>query len=403
MASSSALPPLPDPPYRKAWGQRLQGKRVLITGPAARGIGRHIAHIYAIHGASVALADILPLDGVVEECRRLGSPTVVPLPFDAGKEGEGTRMTQAAAFALGGLDIVVLNHTVGVFSAMCEDPNLLQAMRRNMAINFFGYAEIAHAAVPFLEASGREGWTSARAAGARSGFCSSSSHPFRPSSLVVISTLAAKIPMLSTHAYAASKAAVSKWFECLRVELEHGSWSRGREPVPTSEVLKISLVYFSAIKTDTLLRALGDPGGANAKALSLAAEPLDAAEATVRAGLNAARNTYFPASVGVMPRLYAAWPWLVRKIVQSVVVQQVGPPPAPPAPAPAAAPAAPAPPASPQPASPKAPPASPSAATALPPPPPSPPSALPPPPPAATPRSASSTEAEAFELDTRAA
>ena len=291
------------PPIKKdkALERKLRGKRLIVTG-CAIGVGRHLAQIYAAHGARIALADILDTAEVEKECQQLGAEDVLSIHFDAGQEGGGARMVATAAEHFGGgLDILVLNHTVGVFSPMLCEPNLNATAVRCAKINYLGYVEIQTAAMgPLL-------------AGAREAKKANPGAP--PSSIIAISTLAAKIPMLNTHAYAASKAAITAWFQCLRLELRHDTELRN--------LIGVSLVYFSAVKTDTLVRALGGPSGPNPRALSLAAEPLDAAWATVRAGARGARDTFFPSSIGFMPRLYALWPWLVRRIVQSVVVKQV--------------------------------------------------------------------------------
>ena len=282
---------------RKALRVALEGQRVLITGAAlADGVGRILAHVHALHGSLIAVADIADLEPVAAECRALGAARVVAIAFDAGVEGDSARMVQAAAAALGGtLDFLYLNHNAGVFSPMLQHPNLLGTARRLMAINFFSYAEAADAALPLLAAG-------ACARGAA-----------RPSCIVAISSLAAEVPMLDTHAYAASKAAIASWFGCLRIELRRDAAWAGR--------VAACLVVFSAVKTATLVTALGGEGGPNKKVLQMAAHPVDAAFATVEAAVARAPVTHFPRSVGVLPRLYAVWPWLARKLINSVTVK----------------------------------------------------------------------------------
>jgi short-subunit dehydrogenase len=135
--------------------------------------------------------------------------------------------------------------------------------------------------------------------------------------VVAISSLAAEVPMLDTHAYAASKAAIASWFGCLRIELRRDAALAGR--------VAACLVVFSAVKTATLVAALGGEGGPNKKVLALAARPVDAAFATVEAAVARAPVTHFPRSVGVLPRLYALWPWLARKLIDSVTVKSGAP------------------------------------------------------------------------------
>jgi len=298
------------PPYdpsrlrpRAALRRALAGRRVLITGPALDGVGRVLAHIHALHGAEVALADVLPLEAVAAECAALGAARVVACRFDAALEGDSARMVREACAGVtgGALDAVYLNHNAGVFCAMLEQPELVKCARRLMAINFFSYAEIADAAMPFL-------LDAARAAGADKGAAA-------PSAIVAISSLAAAMPMLDTHAYAASKAAISSWFSSLRIEL--------RRDAARARLVQVNLMYFSAVRTATLVRALGGEGGPNQRVLALAADPVDAAFATVEACRLRRPVSYYPENVGILPKIYAIWPWLARRIVSSVVVKAV--------------------------------------------------------------------------------
>jgi NAD(P)-dependent dehydrogenase (short-subunit alcohol dehydrogenase family) len=282
---------------RPALRAALAGRRMLVTGAAlADGVGRVLARILALHGASVALADVLPLEEVAAECRALGAPLVAACAFDAAKEGDSARMVGEACAALGGpLDAIFLNHNAGCFAPMLEQPNLLGTARRLMAINFFSYAEIADAALPHLAAA-------ARARGA-------------PSSIVAVSSLAAELPMLDTHAYAASKAAISNWFGCLRIEL--------RRDAALARLVSVGIVYFSAVRTATLVRAMGGTDGPNQRVLALAAAPQDAAFAVVEACVSRRPVTHFPASIALLPWLYAVWPWLARRLVNTVTVKHV--------------------------------------------------------------------------------
>ncbi len=310
--------PAPAPPPAVAPDRRLRaalsGWRVLITGPAA-GVGRALAHVYAAHGAHVALADIADTSAVEAECRALGAAGVVSAPFDAGKDGDGARMVAAVAAAWGGeIDGVVLNHTIGVFGSVLDERDPAAVAARNMRINYLAYVEVQAAAMGPLLAAARARAAAAATAAAPGGACRGGRA--RPSSIVAISSLAALLPMLNTHAYSASKAAITNWFDCLRLEID-------ARPDVTG-LLTVGLVFFSAIKTETLLRALGPLDGPNKRALSFAASPVDAAWAVVRAGVSGAARTFFPANVGAMPTLYALWPALARRIINSVVVKQVG-------------------------------------------------------------------------------
>ena len=272
---------------------------MLITGASLEGIGRILAHIHSLHGAEVAIADLLPLEKAAEECRKLGAARVVCVQFDAGKEGDSIRMVEEVAAQMTGgvIDDLYLNHNLGVFSPMLEQKDLLETARRNTRVNYFGYIEIAHAAQPFL-------LDSARARDDK-----------KKSTIMVISSLAAAVPMLNTHCYAASKAAISAWFKCLRLEL--------RSSPELSKLLSVCIMNFSAVKTKTLISALGGEGGVNKKVLAIAADPVETSWATVCAAMKNVPNSYFPSSVGALPIIYSVWPWLGRQLVNSVPTHAV--------------------------------------------------------------------------------
>jgi short-subunit dehydrogenase len=281
----------------------LANKRVLITGASLDGVGRVLAHIHALHGAEVVLADILPLDEVAGECRSLGAARVICCNFDAGLEGDSARMVRESVVKLSGgvLDAVYLNHNAGCFAPMFVQPDLVGTARRLMRINYFSYVEIADAALPFLaDAAAATAATGKR--GART-----------KSSIVVISSLAAQMPMLDTHAYAASKAAISSWFNSMRIEL--------RRNEKLNPLIAVNIVYFSAVRTATLVSAMGGENGPNQHVLKIAASPLDAAKATIEACISGRAVSHFPSNIAILPKIYAIWPWLARRLVSAVKVE----------------------------------------------------------------------------------
>ena len=299
----------------------LSSRRCLITGPSLEGgVGRILAHILSTNGAEVILADILPLEAVAEECRKLGAKRVICVQFDAGLEGDSARMVREGVAQLSGkvLDALFLNHNAGCFSPMLEQNDLIPLARRLMRINFFSYAEIEDTARPFLLEAAREKTVNSNTSTSSSIFnvpfctCFRKKPTSIPSSIVVISSLAAEVATLDTHAYAASKAAISKWFECLQIE-------KKRTP-EINKLLTISIVYFSAVKTKTLINAMGGLNGPNKHVLELAADPKDAAKAVIDASLKGIERSYFPSYVAWLPYLHNLFPSLVRGILDGVKV-----------------------------------------------------------------------------------
>ncbi|KAJ3332299.1 Transmembrane 6 super member 1, partial [Gonapodya sp. JEL0774] len=131
--------PHPNPIYEKA----LKGKRVVVTG-ASNGIGRDLALLYALHGSHVCVAsrDLAGLQKVRSEClavraaardarRKAGGEdvwtgsdddAVLVVRYDALAEGANERLVGEVVGKWGGLDVLVLNHTMAPFYRLLSAP-----------------------------------------------------------------------------------------------------------------------------------------------------------------------------------------------------------------------------------------------------------------------------------------
>jgi NAD(P)-dependent dehydrogenase (short-subunit alcohol dehydrogenase family) len=165
----------------------LAGKRVLITG-AARGIGAGLAERLGAQGARMALVGLEP-DRLAAVAERCGEGTFVA-ECDVSDRDAVTQAIDAAATALGGLDVVVAN--AGIATA---GPLRLQEVRsweRVIEINLLGVMYTDRAALPHLERS--RGY------------------------LLNIASAAAVAHGPGMTAYCAAKAGVEAMTDCLRVE-----------------------------------------------------------------------------------------------------------------------------------------------------------------------------------------
>ncbi|HKP92157.1 MAG TPA: SDR family NAD(P)-dependent oxidoreductase [Thermoleophilaceae bacterium] len=187
----------------------MTGQRVLITG-AARGIGAAVARRLAGRGARVAVAGLEPelLERVAAECG--GGPW---WECDVTDRDRVQEVVDAAAEALGGLDVVVAN--AGVAAQMTIVGGDVDVWDRTLAVNLQGVFNTLRAAGPHIAHPG--------------GYA------------LAVSSLAAAIHLPLMSPYCASKAAVEALADCLRVELR-----------PTGA--RVGVAYFAELDTDMTSR-----------------------------------------------------------------------------------------------------------------------------------------------------
>lgn len=164
-------------------------QRVLITG-AARGIGAALAEKLAQRGDRLALVGLEPekLAAVAERC---GDGTFVA-ECDVSKPEQVSAAVDAAAEALGGLDVVVAN--AGIATGGPLELQDMRAWERVIEINLLGVMYTDRAALPHLRKS--RGY------------------------LLNIASTAAVLRAPGMSAYCAAKAGVEALSDCLRIETQ---------------------------------------------------------------------------------------------------------------------------------------------------------------------------------------
>jgi NAD(P)-dependent dehydrogenase (short-subunit alcohol dehydrogenase family) len=196
----------------------MAGKRILVTG-AARGIGAALAERLASQGARLALVGLEPeaLAAVAERC---GEGTFVA-ECDVSDKGQVFAAMDAAAEALGGLDVVVANAGIATAGPLrLQDVSLWE---RVIEINLLGVMYTDRAALPHLERS--RGY------------------------LLNIASSAAALRAPGLSAYCAAKAGVEALSDCVRMELA----PRG---------VGVGVAYFLFLDTDMVRDAERElPGG----------------------------------------------------------------------------------------------------------------------------------------------
>jgi len=171
----------------------LTGKVCVVSG-AGPGLGRQAALLLAAHGADVVLASRRQkaLDEVAAEVEAAGG-RVLAVPTDITDPDQCARLAAAAEGELGGIDALVNNaFRFDVFQTF-EDVDL-DAWRKIMETNLFGSLQLTRAVLPSLRRRGG-------------------------GSVVMVASMAARIPPPLQGGYAISKGALLTATRVLAAEL----------------------------------------------------------------------------------------------------------------------------------------------------------------------------------------
>lgn len=162
----------------------IDGARTLVAG-ATGVLGSALARAMAAEGARVAVAGrSAGLDALAGE---LGG--VPAFRFEALDLDRCAAVPDAAADALGGLDLLVVAFGVAAFGPAVEEDDAL--VEELMTINAMAPMTMTRAAIRRMAGSG---------------------------AVVVLSAILADVPTAGMAAYSASKAALSAWLTALRLE-----------------------------------------------------------------------------------------------------------------------------------------------------------------------------------------
>ena len=165
---------------------------VAITG-ASKGIGAELARQLAAKGAKLVLAarNEKELEAVAAGCRKAGA-SVVTVKADVAVERDCQAIVAGAVLAFGRLDTLVNNAGVSMW-ARFEDIDDVSILERIMQVNYMGAVYCTRHALPHLRAvRGR---------------------------IVGIASLAGRTGVPTRSGYAASKHAMTGFFDSLRIEL----------------------------------------------------------------------------------------------------------------------------------------------------------------------------------------
>lgn len=200
----------------------LRGKRVLVTG-ASSGIGADLVRELAGAGADLILSArrLKELDELAAEVGRAGVQ-VVAIPADLSTPAGADELAAKAAQALGGVDVLVNNAGIDLLGRPWKE-GLADLGDRLMQVNTLSPLRLTNRLLgPMVE----------RGAGA----------------VVFISSVAGWAPFPGAAWYAASKAALARFAETIRIDL------RGTG-------VHVLAVYPGPVHTPMLERALSSEAG----------------------------------------------------------------------------------------------------------------------------------------------
>lgn len=168
----------------------LHGKVVLITGPA-RGIGAETARRLAARGARLSLVGLEP-ERLASLAAELGAGHVWH-PADVTDQAALDRAVSATVQTLGGIDVVFANAGIACVGTVATSP--ADALARTLEVNLIGVVRTVSATLPHVTA--------------RRGYC------------LLMASASALAPLPGMAAYSASKVAVERFADALRLEVTH--------------------------------------------------------------------------------------------------------------------------------------------------------------------------------------
>ncbi|MBN1220471.1 MAG: SDR family NAD(P)-dependent oxidoreductase [Anaerolineae bacterium] len=249
--------------------------RVIILTGATQGIGRATARVLAGAGCKLALAArrVEPLQKLAGELTA-ARHQVVAIPTDMGDPAQAAALAQKTFEAFGRIEVVINNAAIGVRDRVLD----LQETdaRRVMDVNYFGPVALIQAAAPYLKANPDGGL------------------------IINVSSIVGRRAMPGIAGYCASKAALEKMAESLRLELK-------------ADNIRLSTVYPGVTATRFNDNSLG--GSPTGRGRSAGAPPEQVARAILKTIRREPRDVFITLFDRTFVTASMLWPWLMDKLL----------------------------------------------------------------------------------------
>jgi short-subunit dehydrogenase len=249
--------------------------RVVILTGASQGIGRATTHVLAQAGCKLALAarNAESLQALADELRRAGHEAIA-CPTDMGDTAQAVALARQTADAFGKLDVVINNAAIAVRDRLTDLRE--DEARRVMDVNYFGPLALIQAALPYLKANPDGGL------------------------IINVSSIVGKRAMPGIAGYCASKAALEKMAESLRLEV-------------MADNIRVSMVYPGVTATRFNDNSLG--GSTHGRGRLGGVPPERVAHAILKTLRHEPRDVYITLFDRTFVTVSTLWPWFMDKML----------------------------------------------------------------------------------------
>ncbi|MEM7344903.1 MAG: SDR family NAD(P)-dependent oxidoreductase [Chloroflexota bacterium] len=253
----------------------IPNNRVVILTGATEGIGRATAFILAEAGCRLALAarraDVL--ETLAQTLRDKGH-SAIAIPTDMGDIDQAVALVHKTVAQFGTVDIIINNAALGVRDAVIDLDE--QESRQVMDVNYFGPIALIQAAIPILKSNKTGGL------------------------IINITSIVGRRAMPGIAGYCASKAALEKMADSLRLELRPDN-------------IRISTVYPGVTVTRFNDNSLGGSQDGRGRVEGVAPERVG--HAILKTIKTERRDVFITLFDWTFVNASAAWPWLMDQLL----------------------------------------------------------------------------------------
>jgi short-subunit dehydrogenase len=249
--------------------------RVVILTGATAGIGRATAVALAQTGCKLVLAarHEEPLQTLAAELNVAGQQ-VLAVPTDMGETDQAAALAHKTVEAFGRLDVVINNAGIGLRDRV---EHLAEAeARRMMAVNYFGPVALIQASIPYLRANPDGGL------------------------IINVSSIVGRRAVPGIANYCASKAALERMAESLRLELKPNN-------------IRVSTIYPGVTATGFNANSLGRGPAGRGRVGGVPPERV--AQAILHTIRHERRDVFITLIDRAFVTASAVWPWLMDQIL----------------------------------------------------------------------------------------